>query len=407
MKAVLLVGTFDTKGQEYLFVRALLTEAGLSVRTLNVGCSGEPFFTPDIDADYVARAAGEDPHTLRLAADRGKSVLAMERGAAALAPQLAGEISGVLALGGSAGTTICTAFMRALPLGMPKIMVSSVASRDISPYIGRRDIFMLNSVVDTAGLNVFSRRILRNAAAALLGMLRSPWAEESACRKIQVAASMFGVTTPCLAEARKYLESHGCEVMFFHANGGGAAMENMIDENAFDAVLDATTTEWADECVGGARGAGPMRLCAAGRKGLPRVISLGALDMVNFGPADTVPARFSGRLFYQHNSTVTLMRTTAEECAEIGRRMAANLNQGKGKAVLFVPLGGLSTLDMPGKSFWNAEALGALALALRTHCLPERVEIIESPLHINDPELARAMAERLLCEVRNASQSRG
>jgi len=285
--------------------------------------------------------------------------------------------------------------MRALPFGFPKLMVSTVASGDTRPYVGTRDICMMPSVVDIAGLNYISRRILSNAAAAICGMVSSEPLNISV-EKPAIAATMFGVTTPCVTAARRSLEENGYEVLVFHATGiGGNAMEQLIDDGAFRAVLDITTTELADELVGGVMSAGPHRLEAAGNKGIPQLVCPGATDMVNFGPIDSVPPQFRNRYLYRHNPTVTLMRTTPDECAEIGRISARKLNRAIGPVTVLVPLQGVSAIDKVGAPFYSQEALEAWRSGLKG-ALDPGIRVIELDAHINDDAFARAAAELLM-----------
>ena len=298
-----------------------------------------------------------------------------------------GAIQGVVSLGGSAGTAIATAAMRALPCGFPKLMVSTVASGDIKPYVGTTDICMMPSVVDIAGLNHVSRRIIGNAAGAICGMVASEPAG-ALNQKPAIAATMFGVTTPCVTAARRLLEERGYEVLVFHATGaGGQAMEQLIEDGAFRAVLDMTTTELADELVGGVMSAGPHRLEAAGRKGIPQLVCPGAIDMVNFGPVETVPPQFRSRNLYVHNPSVTLMRTTPEECAEIGRITATKLNRASGPVTVLIPLQGVSAIDKIGAPFYSQEALDAYRRALKASLSPT-IRLVELDAHINDEGFA-------------------
>jgi len=306
-----------------------------------------------------------------------------------------GAIHGVAALGGSAGTTIATAAMRALPYGFPKLMVSTLAAGDTKPYVGTKDICMMPSVLDISGLNYVSRRILSNAAAAICGMVAAePVATSN--DKLAIAATMFGVTTPCVTSARRILEEKGYEVLVFHATGtGGQAMEQLIEDGVIHAVLDLTTTELADEVAGGVLSAGPHRLEAAGRKGIPQLVCPGAIDMVNFGPAETVPIKFRRRKLYVHNPTVTLMRTTPEECAEIARITATKLNRATGPVTVLIPLQGVSAIDKLGGPFYSPEALNSYRAALKS-TLSSAIELVELDAHINDDSFARAATELLL-----------
>lgn len=391
---VALVGTLDTKGQEYAFLRDRVHEHDVDVLIVDVGVH-DPALPPDIGRDEVALAAGADVAELAGAGDRGAAVAAMAQGAAALLPQLhaEGRIDAVLGLGGSGGSSIVTAAMRALPVGVPKLMVSTLASGDTRPYVGAVDVTMMYSVVDIAGVNSVSARIMANAAGAIAGMARAtvPPRED----RPLVAASMFGVTTPGVTHARERLEELGYEVLVFHATGtGGMSMEALVQGGFLTGVLDLTTTELADELVGGVLSAGPDRLEAAGAAGLPQVVSLGALDMVNFGPRDTVPERFESRNLYVHNPTVTLMRTTPEECRELGRRIGRKLSSARGPTALFVPLHGVSMIAVDGQPFHDPAADQALYDGLH-ETLATNVEVHELPLDVNDERFAVAMADRL------------
>lgn len=403
---VLLAGTFDTKGEEYAFVRSVILGRGHSVVTMDLGilgAGGDPPFPVDISAEAVAGAGGASLAALRDRRDRGSAVAAMQAGACALTRQLfAGHrFAGVLGLGGGGGTAMITAAMRELPVGVPKVMVSTMASGNTAPYVDVKDITMMYSVVDIAGLNPLSIRILRNAAGAICGMVDPAGAPAPAGGRPMIAATMFGVTTPCVTAARKRLEAAGYDVLVFHATGsGGRAMEGLIEDGYFAGVLDVTTTEWSDEVVGGVLSAGPGRLSAAGKRGIPQVVSVGAVDMVNFGPPDTVPDRFRDRTLYRHNQSVTLMRTSPEECRTIGRRIAEQLGKAAGPVVLMLPLRGVSMLDAEGQPFHDAEADRALFDALRSHA-GANVRVREADMHINDEAFAHAMADELLNQLRN------
>jgi uncharacterized protein (UPF0261 family) len=396
MATVVLLGTLDTKGEEYDFLRRRVREEGVDVLLVDTGVLGVPLTEPDISRQEVAEAAGANAQELAESGDRGAAVEAMARGAAEIVKELhaQGRLDAVLALGGSGGTAIATQAMRELPIGVPKLVVSTMASGDTRPYVGAVDITLMYSVVDIAGLNPISERILGNAAAAAAAMAKSPGPQAEA-EKPLVGATMFGVTTPAVTEARKRLEELGYEVLVFHATGtGGQSMEALMRSGFITASLDITTTELADELVGGVLSAGPERLDAAGELGIPQVVSLGALDMVNFGPFETVPAEFRDRLLYKHNPTVTLMRTTPAECAALGRVIAEKLNQARGPLTVFVPLKGVSLIAAEGQVFHDPAADEALFGALREHLDPE-VDLRELDLDINDPEFAQAMADRL------------
>ena len=394
---VVLVGTLDTKGVEYDYLRSRLRERGVDVVLVDAGVMGEPLAQPDVGREEVARAAGAEVADLAASGDRGAAVETMARGAAEIVKRLRaeGRLDGILALGGSGGSAIATYAMRQLPVGVPKLMVSTVASGDTRPYVGAVDVTMMYSVVDIAGINQVSERILTNAAAAIAGMADAQSIEIAESGRPLVGATMFGVTTPCVTRARERLEELGYEVLVFHATGtGGQSMEALVRGGFIAAVLDATTTELADDLVGGVLSAGPDRLEAAGEVGIPQVVSLGALDMVNFGPMETVPERFRKRRLYVHNPTITLMRTTPEECAELGRRIARKLNAAQGPVSLFIPLRGISLIAVEGQVFHDPDADEALLAALRED-LDDSVDVRELDTDINDPAFAEAMADRL------------
>jgi len=396
-KSILIIGTLDTKGVEFGYVRDLIQARGHRTLVMDTGVAGDPLFKPEISAAQVAEAGGGSLAALRQAGDRGAALEVMGRGARALALRCVaeGKVDGVISLGGSGGTSIATHAMQALPVGLPKMMVSTMAAGNVAPYVDVKDITMMYSVVDVAGLNRLSRRIMANAAGAVCGMAEQE--VPAGIDKPLITATMFGVTTPCVTMVREQLEREGYEVLVFHAVGsGGRAMEALIADGFITGVADISTTEWCDELVGGVLSAGPARLEAAAKAGLPQVVSLGALDMVNFGAMETVPAAFKGRTLYKHNPTVTLMRTTREECADLGRIIAGKLNLATGPTALFVPLRGVSMIDAPGQPFHLPEADQALFAALRQHLDRSKVDLVELDCHINDPEFARAMADRLL-----------
>ena len=401
MPTVVLLGTLDTKGGEYDFVRTLLAEAGMDTLLVDCGVFAPVRgVSPDISRHEVAVAGGTVIEELAAAADRGAAVTAMAAGAVATAVKLyeEGRLDAIMGLGGSGGSTIIAAAMRALPIGVPKLLVSTVAAGDTRPYVDTTDIMLLPSIVDISGINPISERILRNAAGAVAGMARAQALAEldstAGGRTRLVAATMFGVTTPCVTHLREALDAFGYETVVFHATGtGGRAMERLLRDGYLTGVIDVTTTELADELVGGVLSAGAERLEAAGSLGLPQVVSLGALDMVNFGPRETVPERFADRQFYVHNPTVTLMRTTPEENAELGAIIARKLNAATGPLALFIPLRGVSAIDVEGQPFHDPAADAALIAALRTNLAPH-VEVHELDMSINDSAFAQAMAER-------------
>ncbi|MEX2186516.1 MAG: Tm-1-like ATP-binding domain-containing protein [Pirellulales bacterium] len=411
--SIYLLATLDTKGDEAEFVRRQLASHGAAVTLVDVGCLGKPAVAADIPREQVYSAAGASLAEVQQRGDRGHAVTIAAAGAAAVVSDAfaAEKVSGVLGLGGSAGSTIASAAMRALPLGVPKLLVSTLASGQVRHYVGDKDILMLNAVVDIAGINRISRAVLGNAAAAMAGMVRARETQSSAAHdgatadKPLVAATMFGVTTPCVEAAKRILADAGYEVVVFHAVGsGGQAMESLIRDGLFAGVLDITTTELADELVGGVLSAGPNRLTAAAEKGVPQVVSVGATDMVNFHAAETVPAEFADRKFYQHNASVTLMRTTADECAAIGGEIGRMLAAARGPVAVFLPANGVSAIDAKGQPFDDPAARSALFTAIRTKLAEagasDCVEVVELDQHINDAAFAEAMARRLLAMLR-------
>jgi uncharacterized protein (UPF0261 family) len=393
---VVLLGTLDTKGVEYEYFRRSVLASGAEVILVDVGIGEPNGATPDIDQHESAREGGSSIDELRAAGDRAGALHVMAAGAARILGRLRseGRLDGVAGLGGTGGSTLISQAMRALPVGVPKLLVSTVASGDTRPYVGDTDVTLMNSIVDIAGINRISRTIIGNAAGAIAGMAASEAPESSAVKTV-VGATMFGLTTPCVTVAREYLEEQDYEVLVFHATGsGGRALEGLIDAGLVDAMLDVTTTELADNLVGGVFSAGPDRLTAAGRAGIPQVVSVGALDMVNFGAESTIPGEFRGRLFHRHNDTVTLMRTTPAENVALGREIAEKLNAATGPAALFFPMKGVSGIAVEGGTFHSPEADAALHDTLRENLSP-RVEFAAVDTDINDPAFGRAMAERL------------
>jgi uncharacterized protein (UPF0261 family) len=398
MATVVLVGTLDTKGAENEFVRDRLRAAGVDVLVVDTGVLEPPGFPPDITRQEVAAAAGVDFDALVAARDRGAAITAMAEGAEVVVRRLYedGRLDGALALGGTGGTSIATRAFRPLPLGVPKVVVSTAASGNTADYIRETDLVLMPSVTDIAGLNRISTRILANAAAAVAGMVTAAPLPAAAAGRPMVAASMFGVTTPCITRARARLETLGYEVLVFHMTGtGGRTLESLAAQGLLAGVLDATTTELADELVGGIFSAGPDRLSAAGKAGIPQVVSVGALDMVNFGPMDTVPDQFKDRNLYVHNPITTLMRTTAAENTELGTRLARRLNAATGPTSLFLPLRGVSAIDVDGAPFRDEAADRALFAAIHDQLDTKRVELVEMDTDVNDDRFADAMADRL------------
>ena len=398
---VLLIATLDTKGIEAAFVRERLIRAGIAVKVVDAGVQGAPVFPPDITREEVFRAAGSSLAQVQSAADRGQAITLASLGVARIAEKLylTGELVGVFGMGGSAGTTVGSAAMRVLPYGLPKVMVSTLASGQVQHYVGVRDIAMFPAIVDISGLNRISRLVLGNAIAALVGMVQNRNEVQALAQvdpKPLITATMFGVTTPCVEAARKPLEANGYEVLVFHATGtGGRTMEALVLDGMIAGVLDVTTTELADELVGGTLTAGRDRLTAASLRGVPQVISVGALDMVNFGPRESVPTKFASRRFYQHNANVTLMRTTPEENDQLGREIAQKASASKGPTAIVLPLQGVSAIDREGQPFWWPEADYALFQSIRNWVSPN-VTLIEIDCHINDASFADALSATML-----------
>jgi uncharacterized protein (UPF0261 family) len=392
MKTIAVLGTLDSKGEEHAFVARLIRERGHGTLLIDVGSGGPPVVAPDITREEVAAAGGLDLAPLLARKDRGECVAAMSRAAPVLLARLAaeGRIDGVISLGGGGGTAIATAAMRALPLGFPKLMVSTLASGNVAHYLGTKDIVMMPSIADVAGLNRLSRVIFTRAAGAICGMVEAEVSTDQA--RPLVVASMFGNTTACVTEAKRVLEEAGYEVLVFAATGaGGRSMEALIESGMVAGVLDLTTTEWADELVGGVLNAGPTRMDAAAAARVPAVIAPGCLDMVNFGEKESVPQKFAGRKFYFHNPQVTLMRTTPAECAELGRILAEKADACP--SVVMIPRTAISVISAPGQPFHDPAADAALFDALRRQ---SHRPVEEFDLEINDPAFARACAERLL-----------
>lgn len=403
MATIAVLGTMDTKGEEHAFVADLIRQRGHKPLVIDVGTLEPPKLKPDVTRDEVARASGADLAALVARRDRGEAVTAMSKGAPRILANLLAEkkIDGVISLGGGGGTAIATAAMRALPIGFPKLMVSTLASGNTSQYVGVKDIVMFPSIVDVAGLNRISRQILTRAAGAICGMVES--IPQPGSDKPIVVASQFGNTTECVNHARRILENAGYEVLVFHATGtGGRTMESLIEAGLVSGVLDITTTEWADELVGGILSAGPTRLEAAAKHAVPAIVTPGCLDMVNFGPPETVPARFTGRRFYQHNPQVTLMRTTPEECSRLGEILAEKVNASKAAVTVLIPLRGISVISAAGQPFYDADADRALFAALEGK-LRKDIPVQKLDCNINDPQFAEACVNSLVKHIQSRS----
>ncbi|KAI0396421.1 hypothetical protein F5Y17DRAFT_101767 [Xylariaceae sp. FL0594] len=447
---IVAIGTLDTKLDEFLYLRSQILEADPSIKVIliDVGRSGPSSTTTaaakdaititqsevyqralentDGDDDSSSNRGGESKSKDLASLPRSEVVNAMIRGATIIVKELfladgqqqgkGGGVHGIVALGGSGGTSIAAGVMRALPLALPKLIVSTVASGDTASYVGESDIAMMYSVVDIAGLNDLLRAVVRNAAFAIAGMARGYYyhtqqqnQQESSSldshdrrktkRKRAVGITMFGVTTPAADVARRFLEARGLEVYVFHATGaGGRALERLVREHRLDGILDLTTTELADELVGGVMSAGPDRLTAAARAGIPQVVSVGALDMVNYGPRDTLPNIHVLRNIYVHNPSVTLVRTTPDECDELGQRLAARLKENCADPAVvevWLPLKGVSALAVEGQVFCDGDADEALFRAIRKTLDGSGIVVKEVDADINDPSFAESLARRL------------
>ena len=406
MATVGLIGTLDTKREEYTWLRDQLRARGVETVLIDVGTFSDGAGIADVGSPEVATAAGADVEQLRGANDRGAAMTTMSVGAAVVVERLhrEGKLHGLLGVGGSSGSSVAARAMQVLPVGVPKLLVTTMAAGDVSPYVGAKDVTIMPSVVDVAGINRISRSILGNAVAAIAAMAATyaEGAEEDAADEPHlIGATMFGLTTPAVDEARARLTELGYEVLVFHATGaGGRAMEALAADGFLDGVLDLTTTELVDDMLGGVLSAGPDRLEAVGAAGLPQVVSVGALDMCNFGPKETVPEKYAGRNFVLHNPTVTLMRTTTEEMAELGRRIGRKLAQAHGPVVVYLPLRGVSGIDIEGGPFFDPEADAACFAALKEELWGSGVVVHEVDAAINDPGFGRTAADALHALIR-------
>ncbi len=394
-KPVFIIGTMDTKGKELSFVAEQIRASEGSAVIVDAGTSGQPQEAADVTRETVAKHHPDGASAVMEHEDRGQAIIAMSEALRIymLAQHEAGKVGGAIGLGGTGGTSLISPALRALPIGMPKALVSTVASGNTEPYVGITDIAMFNSVIDISGLNAISRKILGNAAHAIAGMVNH--AQEVENTKPAVGITMFGVTTPCVSRVRETLEADGRECLVFHATGtGGRAMEHLTRSGMIDVVLDLTTTEVADEVVGGVFRAGPERFDYLAQSPTPCILSLGALDMVNFGAMDTVPEQFSTRKLHVHNASVTLMRTTPEENRAFAQWMAHKLNQAVGPLTVVIPEGGVSLLDAPDQPFWDPVADNALFEELeKLFVQTDTHRIVRLPCNINDPEFSDFIAQ--------------
>lgn len=397
-KSILLLGCFDTKGDVFSYLRECIIARGETVVTVNTGIFGTTQeFPVDYEADAVAAAAGQDIGNLRRDRDRGKAIDAMGRGAAQLVSQLyaKGKIKAVAGMGGGGGTYIALSAMQGIPFGVPKVCLTTLATKDLSRQIGDKDIMLIPSVVDVAGMNHILRQLVAQAAAAVCAMANVQTADNDVKTR-SIAISMFGNTTPCVDKCTELLVDAGYEVLAFHATGvGGRTMESLIREGCFDAVLDITTTELADDLCGGICSAGPERLTAAAEMGIPQVVVPGCMDMVNFAHPDTIPHTFAGRHLYSWAPDVTLMRTDERENAILGERLARKVSKSPVPAAVVLPLRGISQIASEGGIFHNAAADKALFAAIRAN-VSANVSVTEADMHINDPAFAHLLVETLL-----------
>jgi uncharacterized protein (UPF0261 family) len=395
-QTIAIIAALDTKGDDFAFLKTEIEKRGLNTLIIDFSVVGQPAFAADITREEVARAADTDLEALATRGERGAAMIAMANGVTEVIRRLYADdaIHGVISMGGSGATTVATAAMRGLPVGFPKLMVSTLASGDISPFVGTSDIVMMPSVIDVNGVNRISRMIYSNAAGAICGMVTGE--KPSADDKPLVAMTMFGNTTRAVNHAKTLIEAEGYEVLVFHATGaGGRTMETLIESGLIAGVLDMTTTEWADELVGGVLSAGPTRLEAAVKAGIPHIVVPGCLDMVNFWAKDTLPEAYRDRLIYEWASNVTLMRTTPEETTKLGAIFAEKLKAARAPVAVYIPLGGWSEIDVKDKPFHSPDAIRAFTEALRAGLRPD-IAIHEIDTDINDPAFSGLVAQALL-----------
>ncbi len=408
MKRIYAIATLDTKGAELAYLTQCMRNRGAQVCTIDVSTLSQSSFPCDVSRESMMAAHPQGKMVFAGVADRGQAITKMSE---ALIEWLKreyaqGNVAGVVGIGGSGGTALIAPAFQSLPIGVPKLLVSTVASGNVNPYVGCTDLTMMYSVVDVAGLNIVSRQVLSNAAGAIVGMAQVAEAPLATNSRAAIGMTMFGVTTPCVTSVRAQLEQCGFDPLVFHATGtGGQAMEKLVESKLLSGVLDITTTEVADEVVGGVFPAGKARMDIILERKLPYVISLGALDMVNFGARETVPERFQQRRLHVHNAQVTLMRTTPSENLQIAHWIVRKLQQATSSVVLVIPEKGVSALDAPGQPFWDPEAdavlFDTLTERLRDH---PHVRVIRRPEHINDPAFAKCLAETFLKMESTAGQ---
>lgn len=397
-KPIAIIGTLDTKGQEIAFIRHQIQARGHQTQVIDAGVLGQPSIEASVTRQEVARAGGGELAELIAAGDKGRAIQTMIDGTRVLVTRLyaEGKLGGVIALGGGQGTAIGTTAMQALPIGVPKVMVSTIASGQniFEPYVGTTDLTLMHSVADIVGINVVTRQVFTNAAAAVAAMVDARESIEEGDRVV-LGATMLGLTTPCVLRARELLEMQGYELVTFHPNGtGGRAMERLIDEGLIRGVIDVSTQELTGHVCQGLFDAGPDRMKAAGRRGLPQVIAPGGTDYIVLGPLASLTAEQRSQPLIIHNPNITLIRTAREEMAEIGRLMALRLNEARGPVAVLIPTGGFSYSDRPGHAFHDPAADAALVEALESDLAPG-VELIKIEAHINDPAFAEALVLKM------------
>jgi uncharacterized protein (UPF0261 family) len=410
-KTICIIGAFDTKGEDHALLREEILRRGHQTLMVNIGVLGSTTpFPVDYESEDVAKAGGYGLAELRSTKDKAAAMKAFDEAAPKLVGRLFQErkLDAIIGMGGSGGSAIIASAMRALPIGVPKLLVSTVASGDVSFYVRGKDITMMPSIVDVAGLNRISRLVYSRAAGAICGMVENEVPASADDRPI-ITASMFGNTTDCVNICAKTLNQEGFEVLIFHATGaGGRAMETLVADGLVEAVLDITTTEWADEICGGVFSAGPERLDAAGQRGLPHLIVPGCVDMVNFGAPSSVPVKYrdDNRLFYEWNPSVTLMRTNVEENRQMGEIFARKANAAKGPVAFLIPLGGVSMLDGDGQPFCDRAADQAMFEAIKKDLRPG-IPFVEVDLNINDPKFAAKAVELIIQLIQQAKIANG
>lgn len=396
-KTVVIIGALDTKGQEFAFIKDIIAKQGLQPLVVDFGVMGQPAFEADVPREQVAQAGGGDLSEFASGKHKDRAMQIVAEGLAVTVRKLydEGRLDGIIGMGGTGGTSVATKAMRTLPVGIPKLMVSTVGGGDVSAYAGTRDITFMPSIVDVAGINRISRQIYVNAAGAIAGMVKAE-APSAGGEKPLITASMFGNTTTCVDHARGIVEAAGYEVLVFHATGiGGRTMESLIMDGFITGSLDITTTELADAVCGGVFSAGMERCMAASRAGIPAVLVPGCVDMANFGAIDTVPEKYRDRNLYQWNPNVTLLRTNVEENGRMGEMIAAAANAATAQVTVLLPLKGVSMLDSEGKEFWDPVADQACFDAIK-HNLKPGIPVIEVDNNINDPLFSEKAARTLL-----------